>query len=132
MPNLESDLMALEPVSRIPKQLRHAFNTCVVLGGLVGGGVSIGYFIGVQQARSDARAEIDRLQLAYGVRIERAASATTNAAAAVSTAAEAVGEAAASAATAATAAKTAVAAVKATHPPPSPPSQPVQPPRSKP
>lgn len=124
----DTDLTALEPVKRIPKQLRHAFNTCVVIGGLVGGGVSIGYFLGVQQTKADARAEIERLQSAYGVRLERAASATTNAAEAVSTAAEAVGEAAASAATAATAAKTAVAAVKATNSPP-----PVHPPpRSKP
>lgn len=129
MPSPDSDLAALEPVKRIPKHLRHAFNTCVVLGGLVGGGVSIGYFLGVQQARGDASAEIARLQQAYGARIERAASATNTAAAAVSTAAEAVGEAAASAATAATAAKTAAAAVKATHPPAPPPQSPA---RSKP
>lgn len=129
MPNRESDLVALEPLRRIPRALRHIFNACVVVGGLVGGGVSVGYFLGAQQERSDALAEIQRLQEAYGVRIERAATATTSAAVAVTTAAEVVGEAAADAATAATAARTAAAAAKSAAAPASAPRLPPSPTR---
>lgn len=117
MPNAESDLSPLDPFKRLPRPMRHAFNAIVVIGGLVGGGVSIGYFLGVQQQRQDSLAEIARLQQAYGQRIDRAAGAVTDAAVATTNAAEAVGEAAASAATAASAAKTAAAAVAAKAPP---------------
>jgi len=114
MPNADSDLSPLDSIKRLPRPLRHAVNACLVIGGLVGGGVSIGYFLGVQQQRQDSLAEIARLQQAYGQRIDRAAGAVADAAVATTNAAEAVGEAAASAATAASAAKTAAAAATAT------------------
>lgn len=121
----DSDFSPLEPIKRLPRSFRHVFNACVVIGGLVGGGASIGYFLGVQQQRKDSLEEIARLQQAYGQRIDRAAGAvadaavaTTNAAVATTTAAEAVGEAAdqvgTAAKTATSAAITAKAAAKAT------------------
>lgn len=117
MPSTESDLSPLDSIKRLPRPLRHAFNACLVIGGLVGGGGSIGYFLGVQQTRKDALDEISRLQGAYGLRIDRAADAATGAAVAANgaaiaatNAAEAVGEAAVSATTAANAARAAAAA----------------------
>lgn len=100
----ESDLGALEPHA-IRNTARRWFAMFVVMGGLAGGGAGLGYFFGVQQTRQDSLAEIERLQQAYGVRIESAASAATNAAEAATTAAEAVGEAAKEAKTAAEAVK---------------------------
>lgn len=125
MHRVDSDLAPLEPIKRLPRSIRHFFNACVVIGGLVGGGVSIGYFLGVQQQRRDSLEEIARLQQAYGQRIDRAERAVTDAAKATSSAAEAVGEAAdqvgAAAKTATTAAITAKAAAKASAaPPPAP------------
>jgi len=115
---VDSDLSPLEPTKRLPRSIRNVFNACVVIGGLVGGGVSIGYFVGVQQQRKASLEEIARLQQAYGSRLESAAGAVSDAAKATSSAAEAVGEAAdqvgAAAKTATTAAITAKAAAKAT------------------
>ncbi|MGO4608434.1 hypothetical protein AB4142_19055 [Variovorax sp. 2RAF20] len=122
MHRADSDFGPLEPVKHLPRTIRHVFNTCVVIGGLVGGGVSIGYFLGVQQQKQDSLAEIARLQVAYGLRLERAADSVTTAAKVTSSAAEAVGEAAdqvgAAAKTATTAAITAKAAAKASAVPP--------------
>ena len=117
MPSHESDVMPLDAIRRMPRTMRHAFNACVVVGGLFGGGVSIGYFLGVQQTREDGLAEIARLQQAYGRRIDSAASA-------VASAAESVGEAANSAASAANAATKAVQA--ATPPKPVTPAAPAR------
>ncbi|MGQ3054780.1 MAG: hypothetical protein ACT6S0_23580 [Roseateles sp.] len=125
MHRADSDFGPLEPVKRLPRTVRHVFNACVVIGGLVGGGVSIGYFLGVQQQKQDSLAEIARLQEAYGGRLKKAADSVTTAAMVTSSAAEAVGEAAdqvgAAAKTATTAAITAKAAAKASAvPPPAP------------
>lgn len=125
MHRVDSDFGPLEPVKRLPRTIRHVFNACVVIGGLVGGGVSIGYFLGVQQQKQDSLAEIARLQEAYGGRLKKAADSVTTAAMVTSSAAEAVGEAAdqvgAAAKTATTAAITAKAAAKASAvPPPAP------------
>lgn len=126
MHRADTDLSPLEPAKNLPRALRHAFNACVVIGGLVGGGVSIGYFLGVQQQKQDSLAEIARLQTAYGQRLERAADTVTTAAKVTSSAAEAVGEAAdqvgAAAKTATTAAITVKAAAKASAAPPQAPA----------
>jgi len=92
MHHADSDTMPLEPLKRVSRSVRHVFNACVVIGGLVGGGVSIGYFIGVQQQKQDSLAEIDRLQHAWGLRIGKASAAVEDAATAASNAAEVVGE----------------------------------------
>lgn len=92
MHHVDSDTMPLEPIKRVSRSLRNIFNACAVIGGLVGGGVSIGYFIGVQQQKKDSLAEIDRLMHVWGIRIDRASAAVEDAATAASNAAEAVGE----------------------------------------
>lgn len=92
MPHVDSDMMPLEPIKRVTSFLRHIFNACVVIGGLVGGGVSIGYFVGIEQQKRASLEEIERLQKAYGQRIDRASDAVVDAAGATKDAAEAVGE----------------------------------------
>jgi hypothetical protein len=115
---VEGERPSVSPLKRRWSAFRSFCKDCFVICGFVGGGVSIGYFIGVQQQKQDSLAEIERLQQAYGRRIESAAGAVTDAAKATSSAAEAVGDAAdqvgAAAQTAKTAAITAKAAAKAT------------------
>jgi hypothetical protein len=130
----DSDSAPLEDLPRVrpPRQWRRLFETLCVIGSLFLGGFGSGYFWSTRNAdaqllrqRSDHLAEIERLQQAYGQRIDRAAGAvadaavaTTNAAMATTNAAEAVGEAAdqvgTAAKTATSAAITAKAAAKAT------------------
>jgi hypothetical protein len=126
------------PRVRPPRQWRRLFETVCVVGSLFLGGFGSGYFWAARNAdaqllrqRGDHLEEIDRLQQAYGQRIDRsagvvndAAVAAKNAAVATTSAAEAVGEAAdqvgAAAKTATSAAITAKAAAKATTAAPAP------------
>jgi hypothetical protein len=131
---VDFEIAGLDDVPRVrpPRQWRRLFETVCVVGSLFLGGFGSGYFWAARNAdaqllrqRSDHLGEIDRLQQAYGQRIDRSAGAVTDAAMAVkdaavatTNAAESVGEAAdqvgAAAKTATSAAVTAKAAAKAT------------------
>jgi hypothetical protein len=50
--------------------IRRAFESLMVLGGLAGGGMALGYYAAVQVERASHVQEIARLQAAYGVTIE--------------------------------------------------------------
>jgi hypothetical protein len=76
---------------------RRWFVSLVVIGGLWGGGVGIGYYAAVQQARQDIQqlntrhqAEIERLQTAYGRSIDSTAKTVNEAAQTVERAAQTV------------------------------------------
>ena len=43
-------------------RITYFMHQAVILGGLLGGGMSLGYYAGVQSTREDASAEIERLQ----------------------------------------------------------------------
>ena len=117
---------ALSPASPA-RRFRYVdvLHNLVVIGGLVGGGMSLGYYFGVQSTREDALAEIERLQYTHSEALSvlaratgRAASKAELAADQVGAAAEAVGEVTAkvdaAAKTASLAASTAATAAKST------------------
>lgn len=117
----DSDLTPLTPTRHLPRTVRRVVESLIVIGGLIGGGMAIGYYAGVQQEREARLEEIGRLQdnfqTALGAlsgKTERSAAKVADAAASVSSAAEAVAEVAgkadSAAATAKTAARTAASA----------------------
>lgn len=129
MSTQDSDLSPLTPTRHLPRAVRRVVDSLIVIGGLIGGGMAIGYYAGLQQDRENHIAEVSRLQdshqralLVLTGKSERAAADVADAAASVSSAAETVAEVAGKADTAAatarsaarTAATAAVAAKSAT------------------
>ncbi|SFO51680.1 hypothetical protein SAMN05216567_10141 [Variovorax sp. OK605] len=121
MPTHDSDLAPLTPTRHLPRAVRRVVESLIVISGLIGGGIAIGYYAGVQQERQARLEEIARLQESYQTALgalsgktERSAAKVADAAASVSSAAEAVAEVAgkadSAAATAKTAARTAASA----------------------
>jgi len=104
----DSDISPLEP-RRVRQSLRKWFESLVVLGGLVAGGMGIGYWGGIQQEREARLAEIDRLRQAYELRLSSLSGRVTEAA---DTAASAAAQAGQAAEVAETAAQTANQAAK--------------------
>lgn len=114
MSTQDSDLSPLTPTRHLPRAVRRVVDALIVVGGLIGGGMAIGYYAGLQQEREARIAEISRMldmhqRALYALtgRNERAAADVADAAASVSSAAETVAEVAGKADTAAAAAKSA-------------------------
>lgn len=110
----DSDLTPLTPTRHLPRAVRRVVESLIVIGGLIGGGLAIGLYVGVQQEREARLEEISRLQTTYQATLavlsgktERSAAQVADAAASVSSAAEAVAEVAGKADSAAATAKTA-------------------------
>lgn len=119
MPN--TDYSALECAPSGSRRSRWVYIThqAIVLGGLLGGGMSIGYFAGVQTTREASSQEIGRLQLNHQAALDaitgrqvRAASRITEAADTAAAAAETAQVAAATAGKAAKAAGVPAAALE--------------------
>lgn len=112
----DSDITPLEADTSVRRSLRKWFESLVVLGGMVAGGMGIGYWGGIQQEREARLAEIERLRKAYEMRLtslsDRVSGAADTAADAAAQAGQAATAAESAAQTAAQAAKTAKEAKK--------------------
>lgn len=109
----DSDVAPLAPPVEherdVRRSLRKWFESLVVVGGLVAGGMGIGYWGGIQQEREARLAEIDRLRKAYELRLTSLSGRVSEAA---DTAANAAAQAGQAASAAETAAQTATQAAK--------------------
>lgn len=117
----DSDVAPLEhqPRLRVPRPWRRWAENAFVIGSIFSGGFGIGAVYTsrlndseVARVRRDSLDEIARLQQAYGVRLESAASTVTSAATTAANAAEQASDAAISVTSAANTAKSAAEAVK--------------------
>ena len=93
---LDTEMSPLDAEAEVPaahkyrRILRDVLVPTVVVLGLTGGGASVGWFLGAQQARADHLAEIARLQFAHEVALRSIGYSMENAASSVSEAADAV------------------------------------------
>ncbi|WCM88857.1 hypothetical protein [Acidovorax sp. NCPPB 3576] len=117
MPNTDYSALECAPSGSRRARWVYVMHQAIVIGGMLGGGMSVGYFAGVQTTREDANAEIERLQGTHKQALEviagRQASTAVKLAAVADTAATAAETAKDAADTAATAATTAGKAAKA-------------------
>lgn len=95
MPNTEYSALECAPSGSRRARWVYVMHQAIVLGGLLGGGMSIGYFAGVQTTREAANQEVARLQMnhqaalyAISGRQVRAADTLAQAAGTVAAAAE--------------------------------------------
>jgi hypothetical protein len=113
MQSNDSDLQGIETLKRLPRTVRKWFEMLVVLCGLVGGGMGVGYWGGIQQERADRIAEIERLRQAYDQRLSNLSGRVGVAADTAATAAARADDAASAAQNAAQAAKQAATSAAA-------------------
>lgn len=110
MPNTDYSALECAPSGSRRARWVYAMHQAIVLGGLLGGGMSIGYFAGVQTTREAANQEVGRLQLNHQAALDAITGRQVRAAYTLEAAA---GTAAAAAETAQAAATTAGKAAKA-------------------
>jgi hypothetical protein len=65
MPTPDSDPAPVNPTRHLPRVVRNLAEPLIVIGGLIGGGVAIGYHAGGQQERQARLEEISRPQQTY-------------------------------------------------------------------
>ncbi len=107
-PNEGSALECAPPNTR-RATFTYILHTAIVVGGLLGGGISVGYYFGMQSQRDDSLAEIARLQQSHYAALDALAGRQARTAARLDTAATTLSEAAGTAAVAAETAQAAAA-----------------------
>ena len=113
------ELMQTPKARSVKRFVSSAWAFIVIIGGVLGGGISMGCWLGTNDERTRANIEIERLQYAYGYRLGTLAGKTEKAAEDAASAATTAQEAAGTVGTlAATVSKAARAVAPAAHPSP--------------